>query len=186
MGPKITVDSATMANKALEIIEAANLFGLQASQIGVVVQPQSVIHSLVEFCDGTFHAQMSVPDMRFPIGYALFFPERAPKSLREDLPFPFGPLELLPPNTEKFPFLPLAYDVISRGGARPIVFNAANEAAVELFLQGHLPFHRLIGQVKEAYDTLDYPAPSSAKEVLSLHREVKKRVEGILHERWCK
>ncbi|HNX42200.1 MAG TPA: 1-deoxy-D-xylulose-5-phosphate reductoisomerase [Candidatus Aminicenantes bacterium] len=186
MGPKITVDSATMANKALEIIEAANLFGLQASQIGVVVQPQSVIHSLVEFCDGTFHAQMSVPDMRFPIGYALFFPERAPKSLREDLPFPFGPLELLPPNTEKFPFLPLAYDVINRGGARPIVFNAANEAAVELFLQGHLPFHRLIGQVKEAYDTLDYPAPSSAKEVLSLHREVKKRVEGILHERWCK
>ncbi len=80
----------------------------------------------------------------------------------------------------------MAYDVISRGGARPIVFNAANEAAVELFLQGHLPFHRLIGQVKEAYDTLDYPAPSSAKEVLSLHREVKKRVEGILHERWCK
>ncbi len=140
MGPKITIDSATMMNKALEIVEARWLFDLLPEQIGVVIHPESIIHSLVEFCDGSMIAQLGAPDMRTPIQYALTYPERRPcpsKSL--DL-FEVGQLGFQPPDPERFPALVLGYEVAKRGGTCGAVLNAANETAVELFRGGMIPF----------------------------------------------
>lgn len=144
MGPKITVDSATMMNKALEIIEARWLFDLDPDQIRVVIHPQSVVHSLVEFCDGSVAAQMSPPDMRLPIQYALTYPERQPGiAARFDWSQP-QQLEFEPPDEERFPALGLGYEVARRGGTSGAVLNAANEAAVQQFLQGRLRFHEIV------------------------------------------
>lgn len=144
MGPKITVDSATMMNKALEIIEARWLFDLDPDQIRVVIHPQSVVHSLVEFCDGSVAAQMSPPDMRLPIQYALTYPERQPGvAARFDWSQP-QQLEFEPPDEERFPALGLGYEVARRGGTSGAVLNAANEAAVQQFLHGRLRFHEIV------------------------------------------
>lgn len=140
MGPKITVDSATMMNKALEIIEARWLFGLSADQIEVVVHPQSILHSFVEFVDGSVIAQMSPPDMKLPIQYALTWPERT------DGPIPridwtkAMTLELHPPDLDAFPALKLGFEVAENGGSSGAVLNAANEIAVERFLNNDLKF----------------------------------------------
>ena len=140
MGPKITVDSATMMNKALEIIEARWLFGLNSDQISVVVHPQSIIHSFVEYRDGSVISQMSPPDMRLPIQYALTFPERI------SCPGPnmdwtvATQLELFPPDFEAFPALKLGFEVADSGGTSGAVLNAANEVAVERFLQHQIRF----------------------------------------------
>ena len=148
MGPKITVDSATMMNKALEIIEARWLFDLDPDQIRVVIHPQSVVHSLVEFCDGSVAAQMSPPDMRLPIQYALTYPERQPGiAARFDWSQP-QQLEFEPPDEERFPALGLGYEVARRGGTSGAVLNAANEAAVQQFLQGRLRFHEIVPAVQ--------------------------------------
>ena len=144
MGPKITVDSATMMNKALEIIEARWLFGLDPSQIRVMIHPSSVIHSLVEFCDGSVVAQLSPPDMRLPIQYALSYPERLPSPAQR---FDWGAttqLELSPADPDRFPALALGAEVAGKGGTAGAVLNAANEAAVARFLSGDLPFHRIV------------------------------------------
>jgi 1-deoxy-D-xylulose-5-phosphate reductoisomerase len=140
MGAKITIDSATMMNKGLEIIEAHHLFGVREEQIAVVVHPESRVHSLVEYADGTLIAQLSVNDMRFPILYALSYPER--------LPSPFGFLDLVevgslsfaPADERRFPCLRLAREALRAGGTVPAVLNAANEVAVAAFLAGRLPF----------------------------------------------
>lgn len=148
MGRKITIDSATMMNKALEIIEARWLFGLRADQIEVVVHPQSIIHSMVEFVDGSVVAQLSPPDMRLPIQYALTYPDRRPcpcdkmdwtQALR---------LEWEPVDHDRFPALQLGWEVAARGGTCGTVLNAANEAAVELFLQGRLRFPQIVAGTK--------------------------------------
>jgi 1-deoxy-D-xylulose-5-phosphate reductoisomerase len=144
MGRKITVDSATMMNKALEIIEARWLFDLPADQIAVTIHPQSVIHSLVEFIDGSIVAQMSCPDMRLPIQYALNYPER-----REQVSTPMDwsramNLTLEPPDEERFPALRLGREAARVGGTAGAVLNAANEAAVAGFLQGELRFHEIV------------------------------------------
>ena len=140
MGPKITIDSATMMNKALEIIEARWLFGLDADQISVVVHPQSIVHSFVEFVDGSVIAQLSPPDMKLPIQYALTYPERrsgiAPKL---DWKTAFH-LDFSPPDTDRFPALLLGFEVARRGGTCGAVLNAANEVAVARFLAGELTF----------------------------------------------
>ncbi len=140
MGPKITVDSATMMNKALEIIEARWLFGLEPGQIEVTVHPQSIVHSLVEFVDGSTVAQMSPPDMKLPIQYALTYPERqAGISPRMDWRKTWT-LEFAPPDFDAFPALELGFEVARRGGSAGAVLNAANEIAVSRFLAGDLKF----------------------------------------------
>jgi 1-deoxy-D-xylulose-5-phosphate reductoisomerase len=140
MGDKVTIDSATLFNKALEIIEAHWLFDLPAEKIGVVVHPESVVHSMVEFVDGSVVAQLSPPDMRTPIQYALTYPGRAPGiGRRMDLSQAFS-LRFEPPDEGRFPALRLAYDVVRRGGTLGAVLNAANEAAVEAFVAGKVRF----------------------------------------------
>ncbi|OGR76272.1 MAG: 1-deoxy-D-xylulose-5-phosphate reductoisomerase [Elusimicrobia bacterium GWC2_64_44] len=140
MGPKITVDSATLMNKGLEAIEIQNLFSLPISKVQVLVHPQSVVHSGVEYADGSVLAQLSVPDMRLPIQYALTWPARAP-SLAEPLDFyKLARLDFFRPDFRRFPCLELALEAARRGGIRPAALNAANEVAVERFIAGRLPF----------------------------------------------
>ena len=159
MGPKISVDSATMMNKGLEFIEAMHLFDLSPDAIEVVIHPQSVIHSMVELTDGTVLAQMAVPDMGLPIQYALTWPDRAPSG-SERLDFAaMGELTFEAPNPERTPCLQLAMDCARRGGAAPCVLSAANEEAVGLFLAGRVGFNDIADIVREAVDRLgDAPA----------------------------
>jgi 1-deoxy-D-xylulose-5-phosphate reductoisomerase len=142
MGRRITVDSATLMNKGFEVIEACRLFNLPAKQVEVIVHPQSTIHSMVEFVDGSILAQFSVTDMRLPILYALTYPERIPSELR----FPVMDLRHLdfsPPDMNKFPCLRLAYEAAEAGGAKPIALNAADEVAVAAFLEGQVRFDQI-------------------------------------------
>jgi 1-deoxy-D-xylulose-5-phosphate reductoisomerase len=140
MGPKITIDSATMMNKALELIEARWLFGLPAAKLAVVVHPQSIVHSLVEFVDGAVIAQLGPPDMRLPIQYALFFPDRVPGPARR-LDFAATMrLDFEPPDLERFPAVRLGHEAAGRGGTAGAVLNAANEEAVRGFLEGAVRF----------------------------------------------
>ncbi len=148
MGPKITIDSATMMNKALEIIEARWLFDLDADSIEVLVHPESIIHSMVEFCDGSVIAQLGTPDMRTPIQYALTWPERQ-KGCCGRLDFStIRRLNFEPPDLERFPALRLGYEVARTGGTAGAVLNAANEAAVEAFREGKIAFGRIIELVQ--------------------------------------
>lgn len=147
MGPKITIDSATMMNKGLEVIEARWLFDVPADRIDVLLHPQSMIHSLVEFVDGSIVAQMSPNDMRFPIAYALSYPERLPTPLpRLDLSS-LSRLELLPLDPTRYPALPLAYAALRAGGSAPAVLNAANEMAVAAFLENRIPYKAIVETV---------------------------------------
>jgi 1-deoxy-D-xylulose-5-phosphate reductoisomerase len=154
MGRKITVDSATLMNKGLEVIEAHWLFGVYTSQIEVVIHPQSIVHSLVELRDGSILAQLGVTDMRLPIQYAFSYPDRWDGALpRLDL-LACGPLEFTAPDRNRFPCLALAYRALVEGGTMPVVLNAANEIAVEAFLTGQLAFTgipRLIERVMDAH-----------------------------------
>jgi 1-deoxy-D-xylulose-5-phosphate reductoisomerase len=140
MGPKITVDSATLMNKALEVIEARWLFGLKPEQIDVIIHPESIIHSFVEFVDGSVLAQLSPPDMRLPIQYALTFPERVPGPARRLAWGELSEFHFEQPDRDTFSALQLGYEVARRGGTCGAVLNAANEAAVSRFLDGDLPF----------------------------------------------
>lgn len=156
MGPKITVDSATMMNKALEIIEARWLFGLEADQISVVVHPQSMVHSMVEFVDGSVVAQLSPPDMKLPIQYALTYPDRwSGVSPRMDWT-QSSHLDFLVPDLDAFPALQLGFEVARRGGASGAVLNAANEVAVDRFLHGSLKFTDI---------------PRACREILNAHND---------------
>jgi 1-deoxy-D-xylulose-5-phosphate reductoisomerase len=177
MGPKITIDSATMMNKALEIIEARWLFGLEPDQIGVVIHPQSIIHSLVEFTDGSVIAQLSPPDMRLPIQYALTYPERWP-GVSPRLDWQSGTkLEMLPPDFEAFPALELGFEVARRGGTCGAVLNAANEAAVERFLDGTLKFCDIPRSCREVLNSHHYQSQPSLSELLRLDRWARQEME---------
>jgi 1-deoxy-D-xylulose-5-phosphate reductoisomerase len=155
MGRKITVDSATLMNKGLEVIEARWLFGMTAREIDVVIHPQSIVHSMVELRDGSVIAQLGVTDMRLPIQYAFSYPDRW------DAPLPpldvsrLGTLEFLPPDLPRFPCLRLAYDALKQGGAWPIVLNAANEVAVHEFLAGRLTFPGIPAVIEAALNAAD-------------------------------
>lgn len=149
MGRKISIDSATLINKGLEVIEASYLFGLPAEKISVVIHPQSIVHSMVEYRDGSIIAQMSNPDMKGPIAYALSYPERIEAGTPQ-LNFMGLKLEFMEPEAERFPCLGLAYEALKQGGTLPAVLNAADEVAVEIFLKGRLPFtgiHKIISEV---------------------------------------
>jgi 1-deoxy-D-xylulose-5-phosphate reductoisomerase len=169
MGRKITIDSATLMNKGLEVIEARWLFDMPGSQVDVVIHPQSVIHSMVELCDGSMIAQMGVTDMRLPIQYAFSYPERwDAATARLDLLRP-GPLEFAAPDEQRFPCLRLAYAALALGRGSPIVLNAANEVAVEAFLAGEIAFPdipRVIGEVLEAAETAH--EPGSLDDILAI------------------
>jgi 1-deoxy-D-xylulose-5-phosphate reductoisomerase len=152
MGKKITIDSATLMNKGLEVIEAHWLFGLAPEKIGVLVHPQSIIHSMVEFVDGSVKAQLGVPDMKVPIQYALTWPERT-CSAWERLDFStLNTMTFREPDRNKFRCLPLAYRALGEGGTSAVVLNAANEVAVELFLTERLGFERIPDVIEDALD----------------------------------
>jgi 1-deoxy-D-xylulose-5-phosphate reductoisomerase len=155
MGPKITVDSATLANKGLELIEAHFLFGLPYERIEVVLQPTSVVHALVRFRDGASLAHLGYPDMRVPISFALTYPERSATPV-EPLDFSQGlVLGFEPPDLETFPLLALARRAGEDGGTYPCAFNAANEVAVAAFLEGRLPFLGIAATVEETLAEVD-------------------------------
>ncbi len=177
MGPKISIDSATMMNKALEIVEARWLFDLAPDLIDVVIHPQSIIHALVEFVDGSLIAQLSPPDMKLPIQYALTWPERADgASPRLNLTEALR-LELEPPDLERFPALRLGYETARRGGTCGAVLNAANEAAVQRFLEGRLAFPDITRACRDVLAYHDYdPSPTLAR-LLELDRWARQETE---------
>jgi len=170
MGPKITIDSATLMNKALELIEARWLFQQPAEKLQVVVHPQSIVHSMVEFVDGSILAQLSPPDMRLPVQYALTWPERqAGACPRLDLTQSIG-LTFDPPDLERFPALNLGFEVARQGGTAGAVLNAANEVAVSRFLQGELSFLDIARLNRSILSAHDYEADPSLSVVLRLDR----------------
>jgi 1-deoxy-D-xylulose-5-phosphate reductoisomerase len=152
MGPKVTIDSATMMNKGLEVIEAHWLFGLPIEQIEVVIHPQSIVHALVEWRDGSVLAQLSLPDMRLPIQYALLYPERVDTELPRLQLTEVGRLEFESPDLNRYPCLRLAYEAAKIGGTMPAVLNAANEVAVQLFLAQQIPFTLIPALVEQAME----------------------------------
>jgi len=177
MGKKITIDSATLMNKGLEVIEASWLFALPVSRVDVIVHPQSIVHSMVEYVDGSMLAQMGMPDMRLPIQYALTYPERrpamAPRLRLESL----GGLTFEAADREKFPCLDLAYAAAEAGGSQPTVLNAANEVAVQRFLERRIGFTEIPTVIRRALDAHPRSAVATAEEILEVDRAVRRWLE---------
>jgi 1-deoxy-D-xylulose-5-phosphate reductoisomerase len=180
MGAKISVDSATMMNKGLELIEAHYLFKLPSQRIDILVHPQSVVHSMVEFVDGSVLAQLGTADMRIPIAYALAWPERiATPAQRLDLAT-IARLDFEAPDLERFPALRLAREALEAGGAAPIVLNAANENAVASFLAGQIRFPDIVRIVQEALNGAAYDAPRSIGDVLEIDHVTRDRTKAMM------
>jgi 1-deoxy-D-xylulose-5-phosphate reductoisomerase len=180
MGAKITIDSATMMNKALEVIEASVLFGLPVSQVEVFIHPQSIIHSLVEFVDGSVLAQLGWPDMRLPIAYALTYPRRLPLNSE---PLDLGKVAQLTferPDFERFPSLRLGYEAANLGGTMPAVLNAANEVAVAAFLDGRLPFPGIPRVVAETMSAHAAAPLESLAQVLAVNSWAREHAQGLV------
>jgi 1-deoxy-D-xylulose-5-phosphate reductoisomerase len=172
MGRRITIDSATMLNKGLEIIEACRLFDLAPSAVKVTIHPQSTVHSLVEYIDGSILAQISVTDMRLPILYAMSYPERVESDLTFDMAA-LGQLDFSPPDFERFPCLRLAYEAAQRGGAHSIALNAADEIAVEAFLERAIPFPAIPRTIEQVLEAIPESHPASIPEVLALDQQAR-------------
>ncbi|HET7572283.1 MAG TPA: 1-deoxy-D-xylulose-5-phosphate reductoisomerase [Gaiellaceae bacterium] len=179
MGPKITVDSATLANKGLEVIEAHFLFGIPYERIEVAIQPTSIVHSLVRFRDGASLAHLGYPDMRVPISYALTYPERAATPLAP-LDLASLTLEFHAPDTETFPMLSIARDAGARGGSAPCAYNAANEVAVAAFLAGRLPFLAIAEVVGETLAAVDGAPARDLADLLEADRAARELAERAL------
>jgi len=176
MGRRITIDSATLMNKGFEVIEACRLFGLAPNRVKVMVHPQSTIHSMVEFVDGSILAQFSVTDMRLPILYALTYPERIPSDMR----FPvmdLRHLEFSPPDMEKFPCLRLAYEAAEAGGAKSVALNAADEVAVAAFLDGHIRFDEIPKVIEQILAETEVGKLESISEVLEADAEARRAAQ---------
>jgi 1-deoxy-D-xylulose-5-phosphate reductoisomerase len=181
MGKRITIDSATLMNKGFEVIEACRLFHVPPERVQVIVHPQSTIHSMVEFVDGSILAQFSVTDMRLPILYALTYPERIPSELR----FSIGDLRHLdfsPPDMVKFPCLRLAYEAVATGGAKTIALNAADEVAVAAFLEEHIRFDEIPRIIEEVMAATPAGHLESIQKVLSLDTEARLLAREIVHQ----
>lgn len=173
MGPKITVDSATMANKALEVIEARWLFGVVPQKINVVIHPQSIVHSMVEFVDGSILAQLSPPSMTFAIQYALFYPQRA-IGFQESLDFSqLLRLDFMPPELERYPCFRIGKECLVAGGVAPAIFNAANEVAVSAFLKNQIRFTDIAEVVTSTLSKMSNEEPSDLEEVLAVDAEAR-------------
>ena len=180
MGRKITIDSATMMNKGMEVIEAVWLFGLPVTAVDVLIHPQSIVHSLVEYRDGSMIAQLGVPDMKIPIAYALAFPHRLPRTdLSLDL-LTSGPLQFLKPDLEKFPCLQMAYDAARRGGTMPAVLNAANECAVAAFIDERIGFCDIWLVIKETLDLHHTQQEPTIEAILAADRWAREEAGNII------
>ena len=177
MGPKITIDSATLANKGLEVIEAHFLFGVAYDRIEVVVHPTSIVHGLVRFRDGAAIAHLGYPDMRVPISYALTYPDRAPTPV-PPLDLTAGPLEFHEPDTETFPLLALAREAGERGGTFPCAYNAANEVAVQGFLDGRIGFLEIASRVEDVLARVDGAPARDLDELVEADRRARELVPG--------
>ena len=178
MGNKITIDSATLMNKGLEVIEAKWLFGLPIDKIEVVVHPQSIIHSLVMFTDGSLKAQLGLPDMKLPIQYAMTYPARLPNDFKRFTFTDFPAFTFEPPDIHTFPCLSLAYQASKLGGNMPCVLNAANEAAVALFLTKKIKFNDIPKIIEKALSTAQYCTPQSVQEYIEIDREIQLTVNN--------
>ncbi|MGD0829395.1 MAG: 1-deoxy-D-xylulose-5-phosphate reductoisomerase [Terracidiphilus sp.] len=179
MGRRITIDSATMLNKGLEVIEACRLFDVAAAQVRVTVHPQSTVHSLVEYVDGSILAQISVTDMRLPILYALAFPERPASTLTFDLS-QLSHLDFEQPDIERFPCLRLAFEAAEKGGAHCIALNAADEVAVEAFLDRRIPFMGIPRTIEKVLASTPEAHPATIAQVLALDREARETARALL------
>ena len=179
MGRRITIDSATMLNKGLEIIEACRLFDVPPNQVRVTVHPQSTVHSLIEYVDGSILAQISVTDMRLPILYALAYPERPASTLTFDLAA-LSHLDFEPPDFERFPCLRLAYEAAEKGGAHSIALNAADEVAVEAFLDRRIPFNGIPRTIEMVLAATPEAHPATIAEVLSCDRAARQTARALL------
>ena len=179
MGRRITIDSATMLNKGLEIIEACRLFDLPPSAVKVTMHPQSTVHSLVEYIDGSILAQISVTDMRLPILYAMSYPERVESDLTFDMAA-LGQLDFSPPDFERFPCLRLAYEAAEQGGAHSIALNAADEVAVEAFLERAIPFPGIPRTIEEVLEAIPESHPATIPEVLALDQQAREMARSAV------
>lgn len=171
MGRKITVDSSTLVNKGLEVIEAKWLFGVEPKDIQVVVHPQSIIHSMVEYVDGGIMAQLGMPDMKLPIQYALFYPDRRPMEGKRVDFFQLGSITFEKPDTETFRGLAMAYEAVAAGGSMPTVFNAANEKAVSLFLDKKIRFLEIYDLIQGAMESHQVIQNPSVEQILEAEAE---------------
>jgi 1-deoxy-D-xylulose-5-phosphate reductoisomerase len=179
MGQRITIDSATMMNKGFEVIEACRLFDLPASKVKVTVHPQSTVHSLVEYVDGSILAQLSVTDMRLPILYALAYPERVESDLTFDLE-KLSYLNFSPPDFDRFPCLRLAYEAAEAGGTAGVALNAADEIAVAAFLAGEIPFMGIPRTIEQVLAATSVTRPSSIQEVLAADEAARAQAREVI------
>ncbi len=182
MGRRITIDSATLMNKGFEVIEACRLFHLPPDKVGVIVHPQSTIHSMVEFNDGSILAQLSVTDMRLPILYALTYPDRIESDLRFDVNT-LQHLDFTPPDLVKFPCLRLAYEAAAAGGTRTIALNAADEVVVAAFLERNLAFNQIASTIEQVIDETPVHHPESIEEVLAADAQARVLAQEIVHRK---
>ena len=180
MGRRITIDSATLMNKGFEVIEAVRLFNTPPSRTRVVVHPQSTVHSMVEFVDGSILAQVSVTDMRLPILYALTWPERITSDLRFDV-LSLKHLDFCPPDLDKFPCLRLAYEAVEAGGAKTVALNAADEVAVAAFLEGKIGFLGIPETIQAVLNETSAHKPESIYEVLDMDLEARERAQRFVN-----
>ena len=180
MGAKVTIDSATMMNKGFEVMEARWLFDMQPENINVLVHPESIIHSMVEFTDGAVIAQLGCPDMRQPIGFALAFPSRITVGNKKLDLAELGKLSFEKPDLDKFPCLALAYEALRRGGNVPCALNAANEVAVEAYLHGRISYFDIPRIVEASLDGLDFAASPTLECIFSTNEEAAARAREIL------
>ena len=183
MGAKVTVDSASLMNKALELIEAHWLFGVDASKLEAIIHPQSIVHGMVEFCDGSVMAQLSPPDMRLPIQFALTWPERVSGCSNVLNWSALSSLEFEPIDSSIFPAIAIAYDVINRGGTSGAILNAANEIVVGAFLEQGLPFGSMIGIVSETLDKIEIVDDAVMDAVIEADTEARSLTRQIIASR---
>ena len=180
MGPKITIDSATLVNKAFEVIEAKWLYRLPYSKIDAVIHPQSVVHSLVEFTDGSYKAQLGLPDMRLPIQYALTFPERLPSPARRTTPAEWGSLDFEPLVRGSHPAYDAVRSAAEAGGNRGIILNAADEVAVEAFLAGRIGFAQIATTIADAVDRWGAAVEPGLDAIVDLDAEIRSELRGAI------
>jgi 1-deoxy-D-xylulose-5-phosphate reductoisomerase len=182
MGRKISIDSATLMNKGLEVIEAKWLFDVPLDRIEIVVHPQSIVHSLVEFQDGSVLAQLGIPDMRIPIAYALSYPSRLPLSLKRLQLSQCGHLQFFEPDYERFPALRLAFDAIRQGGVMPAVLNGANEVAVDAFLDSRIAFSAIPRIVAQTMAMISNGSEDSLEDILAADTSARQEARRIIDE----
>ncbi len=179
MGDKITIDSASMMNKGLEVIEAHWLFNIPKEKIEIVIHPQSIVHSMVEFVDGSIKAQMGLPDMKLPIQYALTYPERCKSNFEKTDLTKIKNLTFIEPDFDKFECLKLAYEVLSSGGTSPCIMNAANEIAVDRFLKKDIKFSQIPYLIKKALDNIENHKSTDIETIFECDTQTREFVKDL-------